>query len=81
MARRAIPVDDDEGIYDFVLGAEPISYAEVRKGAAYLKVIEPLLGWDPWQYAVETDCGVYFVDGPGAPREFGRPDDEGNDES
>jgi hypothetical protein len=71
MARKAISVDDDRGVYQIALGAEPERWADVRKGALRIEVVESLLGWWPWQWSVRVDGNSYFVDGTGKPREVG----------
>ncbi len=76
MARKAIQVDDDCGVYQIHLGAEAESYCQLHKRARNITIIEHLIGWGPWKWAISIDdeiegpiTATHFIDGEAEPRE------------
>jgi len=69
--RQAIHVDEDRGVYQFTLGAERQPYRELVRQSQFVRVDAKLTGWAPWQWAVSTDTGTYFVTGQTEPKEYG----------
>ena len=77
MPRMAQRVGDKHGTYSRQ-GVQAIPYAELRSSVSELRVIEPLLGWGVWKWAVkivtaemcqQSTC-TYFVSGDARPKEF-----------
>lgn len=81
MARRAIAVNDDNGMYRVQLGARPLTWETMRRTLeeeyAYEAEdasrfdVEPLMGWEPWTWAILANGeAVAFVDGAEEPTDL-----------
>lgn len=71
MTRTAIMVDEDRGFYRYALGAEPERWSDVRRDAPHIEVVEGLMGWGSYRWAVKVDGRDYFVSGASEPRQRG----------
>lgn len=71
MARKAIMVRENGGFYDIALGADPESWTDIRRAVSTIEVVEGLMGWGPYRWAVKADGADYFVTGAAEPRERG----------
>ena len=62
-ARMAIAVQDDGGFYSFPLGVSAVPL-NTMGGPDAVTIVEPLVGWGAWSYAVKINgAGIYFVSG------------------